>query len=209
MGFLPRQRAICPASVQWEYNSPGQRQRSEARSPRQSRFAREFNISRYVHHPTLAACLDIKTIRIRVLFNCFDCGSMRSEKGRENIPSTMCPTRRSIIEGIGDPASSVVGGTAFGFSAAFFFSSFPGTATPSCFPFFLTGLVSEPSALFTAGAGEALFSVDFGGFSFFFVSNALRSMRGAVEKSRGTKSKAGASASADLRTDGRDWIWSK
>ena len=116
------------------------------------------------------------------------------------MPSTMCPTRRSIIEGIGDPASSVAAGVALGFSVAFFFSPFPATA--SCFSFFLTGLVSEPSALFAVGAGEVLISVDFRGFAFFFVSNALRSMRGAVEKSRGTKSKAGASASADLRTDG-------
>jgi hypothetical protein len=46
MGFLPRQRAIYLASVQWEYNSPGQKQRSEARSLRRSRFAREFYISR-------------------------------------------------------------------------------------------------------------------------------------------------------------------
>jgi hypothetical protein len=46
MGFLPRQRAICLASVQWEYNSPGQRQRFEVRSLRRSRFAREFYISR-------------------------------------------------------------------------------------------------------------------------------------------------------------------
>ena len=125
---------------------------------------------------------------------------MRWEKGRADVPSTMCPTRRSIIEGIGDPASSVAAGVVLGFSAPFFFSSFPAIA--SCFPFFLTGLVSEPSVLFATGAGEELFSVDFGGFSFFFVSNALRSMRGAVEKSSGTKSKAGASASADLRTHG-------
>ena len=61
--------------------------------------------------------------------------------------------------------------------------------------------MSEPSALFATDAGEALLSVDFEGFSFFFVFNPLRSMLGAVEKSRGTKSKAGASASADLRTD--------
>jgi hypothetical protein len=46
MGFLPRQRDIYPASVQWEYNLPGQRQRSEAPSLRQSRFARELYISR-------------------------------------------------------------------------------------------------------------------------------------------------------------------
>jgi hypothetical protein len=125
---------------------------------------------------------------------------MRWERGRADVPSTICPTRRSIIEGIGDPASSATAGVALVFSAAFFFSSFPATAP--CFSFFLTGLVSEPSALDAAGAGEALFSVDFGGFSFFLVSNALRSMRGAVEKSRGTKLKAGASASADFRTDG-------
>lgn len=125
---------------------------------------------------------------------------MRWEKGRADVPSTMCPTRRSIIEGIGDPASSVAAGVALGFSVAFFFSSFPEAA--SFFSFFLTGLDSGPSAFFAAGAREALFSVDFGAFSFFFVSNVLRSMRGAVEKSRGTMSKAGASASADLRTDG-------
>ena len=124
---------------------------------------------------------------------------MRWGKGCADVPSIMCPTRRSIIEGIGEPASSVVAGVALGFSAAFFFSSFPETAP--CFSFFLAGLVSEPSALFAGGADKALFSVDFGGFSFFFVSNALRSIRGAVEKSRGTKLKAGASDSADLRTD--------
>ncbi len=72
----------------------------------------------------------------------------------------------------------------------------------SCFSFFLTGLASEPSALFAEAAGEALFSVVLGGFSFFLVSKAFRSMGGAAEKSRGTRSKAGASASADLRTDG-------
>jgi len=63
------------------------------------------------------------------------------------------------------------------------------------------------------GVDEALFSVGFAGFSFsfslFLVSSALRSTGGAVEKSKGTKSNAGASASADLRTDGRDWMWSK
>jgi hypothetical protein len=46
MGFLPRQRAIYLASVRWEYNSPGLRQRSEAHSLRRSRFARELYISR-------------------------------------------------------------------------------------------------------------------------------------------------------------------
>ena len=69
MGFLPRQRAIYLASVQLEYNSPGQRQRSEARSLRQSRFARKFILVE-ANHPTIVACLDIKTIGIGVFFNC-------------------------------------------------------------------------------------------------------------------------------------------
>ena len=47
-GCLPRQRATYPASVQWEYNSPGRRRRSEDRSPRQSRFARERQMSRSI-----------------------------------------------------------------------------------------------------------------------------------------------------------------
>ncbi len=111
----------------------------------------------------------------------------------------MCPTRRSIIEGIGDPASSVAAEVALGLSAACFLSPFPETA--SCFSFFLTGLTSEPSALFAAAAGDALFSAVFGSFSLFLVSKALRSMRGAVEKSSGTRSNAEVSASADLRTD--------
>ena len=73
MGFLPRQRAIYLASVRWEYNSPGQRQRSEDRSLRQSRFAKEFILAE-AHDATFVACLDIKTIGIRVLFNCLIVG---------------------------------------------------------------------------------------------------------------------------------------
>ena len=125
---------------------------------------------------------------------------MRRENRCAVLPSTMCPTRRSIIEGIGDPESSAAE-VALGLSAAFFFSSFPEAA--SCFSFFLGALTSERSALLAAaGVDEALFSVDFEGFPFFLVSKALRSTGGAVEKSRGTRSKAGATASADLRTDG-------
>ena len=134
-----------------------------------------------------------------------------------HVPSTMCPTRRSIIEGIGAPASSAAVAVAFALFAAFFFPSFSAAAPCFSFSFFLEGLTSEFSALFSAavsaavraGVGEALFSVDFVGFSFFLASSALRSTGGALEKSRGTRSNAGASASADLRTDGRDWMWSK
>ena len=141
-----------------------------------------------------------KDHRHRGAFQLRDCEPMRRENRCEDVPSTICPTRKSIIEGIGDPASSAAAEVALGLSAAFFFSSFPAAAF--CFSFFLGALTSERSALFAAGACEALFSMGFGSFSFFLVSKALRSTGGALEKSRGTRSNAGATASADLRTDG-------
>ena len=39
-GCSPRLPTTYPASAQWEHNSPSQRRRSEALSPRQSQFAR-------------------------------------------------------------------------------------------------------------------------------------------------------------------------
>jgi hypothetical protein len=102
------------------------------------------------------------------------------------------------------PAPAGVGLLLF---AACFFPSF--SAAITCFSFFLEGMVSEfpvffaaaGSAAFWEDAGVALFSAGFAGFSFFFASKALRSTGGAEDKSSGTRSNAGESPSADLRTD--------
>ena len=124
-------------------------------------------------------------------------------------PSTMCPTRRSIMEGTGSPSSAGAALAPPFFppcsllppaldSASLFFSFF------SFFCVFSAGCAGEGSALDLAAA-LVLSSVGaLGAFSFFFEGSGFRSNFGAFSRSKKTCLKASPSDSADVRTNGRD-----
>ena len=140
---------------------------------------------------------------------------MKEELRRGDALSTICPTRRSIIDGMGSPASSAAGFFSAALASlgsfAFFsffcalpsFAAFSPAALSASLGFAAAALpalspLAGLSAFAASGAGAA--------FSFFcFGGSALRSWCGAFSRSNATREKAGVSDSAALRTEGRFW----
>lgn len=131
----------------------------------------------------------------------------------EVIPSTIWPTRRSIIEGMGSPLSSALvaplfstGFFAFG-SFSFFWVDFSEGAEVACF---FGGLASAAGL---AGCAAGVLEVEAGAASvalaFFFGGSAFLSILGILSRSNGTTVNSGARPSAAFRTSARCWMWSK
>ena len=186
-------------------------------SLRQSRFASHtVNLRRLEDHATEQSYLDVQAIRVRVLLDWYvhtiQTGKPPWSK-KSYALSTMCPTRRSIIDGIGSPASSAAGFFSAGLGSLAFFSFF--CALPSFAAFSPAALSASlgfaaAAALPTLSplAGLSAFAASGAGaaFSFFcFGGSALRSWCGAFSRSNATREKAGVSDSAALRTEGRFW----
>jgi hypothetical protein len=116
--------------------------------------------------------------------------------------STMCPTRKSIMDGTGSAASSAEADSLLA-PPSFFLPASPAGALSVFFSF-----LDLPSPCFvesTAGA-DALTSsgcIGFACFSRFFVGSFLRSILGAFSISKVTTGKGGDIASADFRTAGQ------
>jgi hypothetical protein len=122
---------------------------------------------------------------------------------RLHQPSTIWPTRRSIMDGLGSPSSA---GTVLllAAAAALFF---PESSTTSFFrafffSFFCIGGATSCGALSTDSTAAA-FSLSTGFFSFFFSGSTFRSIFGALSKSSGIKLKS-FMESAELLTEGYD-----
>ena len=134
--------------------------------------------------------------------------------------STIFPTRRSIIDGTGSPASSATAGEIFfppdflppsgaPFSLGCFFSfvflSSFGTASLVIFAALTVSFVIS-SFFFedVFSGGEVSEDVVF--FSFFFGGSTFRSNLGMLSRSKVTREYAGDRLSAALRTEGLFWI---
>ena len=141
---------------------------------------------------------------------------INDSKKMGNSPSTICPTRRSIIDGKGSSSTTGLATLPFllldpllftGSAAAALclsFLSFLGSSTGGVEEF-EASLVVDSILEFCADAD----TVSLDAFSFFFGGSVFLSVFGAFSRSKDKSLKVSPNDSAEARMGGLDWIWSK